>query len=104
MLIQRRPSPSTDSTFGSAGAATWAESTRVRAERLRRGLGMLGMVRTQGVVAHFCCLECDSTSVRGSLPVSCPQRRYIERGGGTWPYEAPATIRLALERCQLHEM
>src|ERR671924_2409038 len=51
MLIQRRPSCSTTSTFGSVGATARAASTRARAERLRRGFGRLG-IGSERVVQH----------------------------------------------------
>src|ERR687893_1486658 len=51
MLIQRRPSPSTISTLGSAWAGVWDPSTRARAERLNLGFGRLG-IRTERVVCH----------------------------------------------------
>src|SRR5687767_14189115 len=50
MLIQRRSPRPTSSTRGSE-ASRRAESTRARADRLRRGFGRLG-IGSEGVVQH----------------------------------------------------
>src|SRR3954463_6534664 len=52
MLIQRRPSCSTTSTFGSAAAGVGCPSTRVREARLSRGFGRFGMATSERVVDH----------------------------------------------------
>src|SRR5215210_8417155 len=87
MLIQRRPPHSTDSTWGSALAGR-AESTRARAERLRRGFGRLG-IGSEGVVQH---VHLTHSTSSGWYPAAL-HSRCIERGGGTWPCETPATTR-----------
>ncbi len=92
MLIQRRPSDSTTSTFGSAWAA-WLDApsasarARARAERLIRGLKRLG-IGSERVVQR---VHRGRFYLRGALSSSRTHSRCIERGGGTWPGEAPAT-------------
>src|SRR5215218_6776988 len=88
MLIHRRPSRSTTSTFGSVAGAGRAASTRARAERLRRGFGRLG-IASERVVQHV--HTGDSTWAHW-YPARL-HSRCIKRGGGKWPYEAPATAR-----------
>src|SRR3954469_238404 len=98
MLIQRRSPQATSSIRGSV-ASRRVESTRARAERLRRGFGRLG-IGSEGVVQHVHVRD----STRGPCyPPPFTYCRCIERGGGTWPDEAPATTRRTLvvrgERC-----
>ena len=69
-----------------SGAAERADSTRARAERLRRGFGRLG-ITSERVVQHG--HPVDSTSCAW-YPARL-HSRCIERGGGKWPGEAPAT-------------
>src|SRR5256885_9866399 len=72
MLIQRRSSFSTTSTFGSAGAG--ATGALARGERRRRGRGRLG-IASEGVVLHRRGHLFDSTSTAG-----WPDLRPFSRG------------------------
>src|SRR3954454_20775782 len=104
MLIQRRPPCSTTSTFGSAlGSAR--TSPRERVERRSRGFGRFGMAASKRVVDHrrhgalILSVAKDSTRAGrnlnqsgGSVSSRLDIAVRIQRGGGTWPYETPATI------------
>src|SRR5215210_997702 len=83
MLIQRRSPQLTSSTRGSV-VSRRAESTRARAERLRRGFGRLG-IRSEGVVQHVHCPD----STRGAL-AGAPERQPPAPGA---PLPAVRTLR-----------
>src|SRR5262245_40339215 len=88
MLIQRRPPCSTTSTRGSWGAC-WSAlpSARARAERRSLGLGRLGIASKRVVQrGHI-----DDSTRDLRYPPPFRHSRCIKRGGGTWPYETPAT-------------
>src|SRR2546421_4330803 len=98
MLIQRSPPCSMSSTLGSGavGAAALV-STRVRDGRRSRGFGRFG-IGSQRVVDWRRHRE-GFYPRPGRPPASLyPSPLHIavriERGGGTWPCETPATIRL----------
>src|SRR5215207_1156594 len=100
MLIHRSPPHSTDSIRGSVVSGR-TESTRARAERLRRGFGRLG-IGSERVVQH---VHYPDSTCEAWYPPPLTHSRCIERGGGTWPCEGPATTSRAHargERCQIH--
>src|SRR3954452_13041291 len=66
MLIQRRPSCSTTSTFGSAAAGAECPSPRVREARRSRGFGRFGMATSERVVDHRRHVT-DSTTIAEAL-------------------------------------
>src|SRR2546425_7977680 len=71
MLIQRRSSCSTISTWGSVGAVT--TGALERGERRRRGRGILG-IASEGVVLHSRRHLFQSTSGAGHLAITPPNR------------------------------
>src|SRR3954451_15716065 len=83
MLIQRRPSTSTTSTFGVSGCSTGATtSPRVRDQRRSLGFGTLGM-GTSGLVGTHGLKRILASTARDNLPHDIAG--HIQRGGGTGP-------------------
>ena len=83
-----KPAPLDGLDLGLGASSRRAESTRARAERLRRGFGRLG-IGSEGVVQH---VHVSHSTSRWWYPAAL-HSRCIERGGGTWPCETPATTR-----------
>src|SRR3954451_24271473 len=104
MLIQRRPSASTTSTFGVSGSTTCAmPSARERAARRRGGRGSLGMA-TEGLVdgRDHNVIKSIGRHGGGRPPQAYlqPQERLLvfrphsctrPEGWRDWPDETPAT-------------
>src|SRR4051794_19382809 len=76
MLIQRRPSDSTTSTWGSSGAGS--SPALCRAARRRRGLGRLGMP-TEGVVCQGLLHDVDLTRGSRRSAGGCRRRHISSR-------------------------